>query len=82
MTLVVLSPLTEARERQQNPCHTASCASTGLRRFFDGHVITYSGLTHFFDGHIITYSGLRHLSDSHVGMYTGLRHLSAGHVSA
>jgi hypothetical protein len=60
-------PPTEARRRQQEPSRIASCASTGLRHFSDGHVIAYAGLKHF--------------SDSHVGMYTGLRHFSAGHVS-
>jgi hypothetical protein len=61
-------PLTAARRRQQDPCRTASCAPTGLRRFSDGHAITCTGL--------------RLSPDSHVGMYTGLRHFSAGHVSA
>jgi hypothetical protein len=68
MTLAVLTPLTEARVRQQSPCRTTSCASTGLG--------------HFSDSHVITYPGLKHLSDSHVGMYTELKHLSARHVSA
>jgi hypothetical protein len=31
MTLVALKPPTEARQRQQDPCHTDSCASTGLK---------------------------------------------------
>jgi hypothetical protein len=57
----------EARRRQQDPSSIDSCASTGLRHFFDGHVIAYTGLKHF--------------SDSHVGMYTGLRHSSARHIS-
>jgi hypothetical protein len=61
-------PLTAAKRRQQDPCRTASCAPTGLRRFFDGHAITCTGL--------------KPSPDSHVGMYTGLRHFSAGHVSA
>jgi hypothetical protein len=30
----------EARKRQQDPCRTASCASTGLKHFSDGHVST------------------------------------------
>jgi hypothetical protein len=34
----------EARRRQQDPSSTASCASTGLRHFSDGHVIVYTGL--------------------------------------
>jgi hypothetical protein len=63
MTPVALSPL-----RQQDHCRTVSCAPTGLRRFSDGHAITYTGL--------------KLSPDSHVGMYTGLRHFSTGHVSA
>jgi hypothetical protein len=58
----------EARRRQQGPSRTASCASTGLK--------------HFSDGHAIMHTELKLSPDSHVGMYTGLRHLSAEHVSA
>jgi hypothetical protein len=61
-------PLTIARRRQQDPCRTASCAPTGLRRSSDGHTITCTGL--------------KLSPDSHVGMYTRLKHLSVGHVSA
>jgi hypothetical protein len=61
-------PLTAARRRQQDPCRTASCAPTGLRRSSEGHAITCTGPK---------------LSlDSHVGMYAGLRHSSAGYISA
>jgi hypothetical protein len=63
----VSQPLTAARRRQQDPCHTASCAPTGLRRSSDGHAITCTGL--------------KLSPDGHVGMYTRLRHFSAGHVS-
>jgi hypothetical protein len=52
-----------ARRRQQDPCRAANCASTGLRRFSDGHTITCIGL--------------KLSPDSHVGMYTRLRHFSA-----
>jgi hypothetical protein len=31
MTSVALKPPTEARQRQQDPCHTDICASTGLK---------------------------------------------------
>jgi hypothetical protein len=31
MTSVALKPPTEARQRQQDPCHTDSCASTELK---------------------------------------------------
>jgi hypothetical protein len=60
-------PPTEARRRQQGPVSPNSCASTGLKRSFDGHNATSTGL--------------QHLSDSHVGMYIGLWHLSARHIS-
>jgi hypothetical protein len=56
-------PLTAARRRQQDPCRTASCTPTGLRRSSDGHAITCIGLELSLDGH--------------VGMYTRLRRSSA-----
>jgi hypothetical protein len=61
-------PLTVARRRQQDPCRTASCAPTGLRRFSDDHATKCTGL--------------KLSPDSHDGMYTRLGHLSARHVSA
>jgi hypothetical protein len=64
---VALSPY-ESKETSAGSSSTNNCASTGLRRFSDGHVIAYAGLKHFFD--------------IHVGMYTGLRHFPARHVSA
>ena len=36
-------PPTEARRRQQGPDSPDSCASTGLKRSFDGHDITCTG---------------------------------------
>jgi hypothetical protein len=40
MTSIVHKLSTEARKRQQDPCRPTSCASTGLKHFFIGHVST------------------------------------------
>jgi hypothetical protein len=44
MTSVALKPPTKASKRQQDPCRTASYASTDSRHFSDGHVSSCTGL--------------------------------------
>jgi hypothetical protein len=44
MTSDCSQPPTKARKRQQDPCRTASCASTGLTHLSDSHVSTRAGL--------------------------------------
>jgi hypothetical protein len=62
MTSDCSQPPMEARQRQQDPCHADSCASTRLKRLSDGHVTMYTGV--------------RHLSASHVAhSYTPIVHL-------
>jgi hypothetical protein len=57
MTTAALSPLTEARGRQQGLDSPYICPSTRLRRFSDGHNITRTGC--------------QNLSGYHDGMYLG-----------
>jgi hypothetical protein len=67
MMTTALSPLTEARRRQQGLDSPDSCPSARLQRSSDGHDITRTGC--------------QNLSGCHDGMYLGRYLLSARHVS-
>ena len=67
MTTVALSPLTEARGRQQGLNRSDSCPSARLHRSSDGHDITPAGC--------------QNLSGCHNGMYLGCYLSSARHVA-
>jgi hypothetical protein len=67
MTTAALSPLTEARRRQQGLDSPDSCPSTRLQRSSDGHDTTRTGC--------------QNLSGCHDGMYLGHQLSSARHVS-
>jgi hypothetical protein len=67
VTTTALSPLTEARGRQQGPNRFDSCPSARLYRSFDGHDITPAGC--------------QNLSGCHNGMYLGRYLPSARHVA-
>jgi hypothetical protein len=67
VTTAALSPLTEARGRQQGLNRSDSCPSARLHRSSDGHDITPAGC--------------QDLSGCHNGMYLGRWLSSAGHVA-
>jgi hypothetical protein len=67
MTTAALSPLTEARGRQQGLGSPDSCPSARLQRSSDGHDTTRTGC--------------QNLSGCHDGMYLGRKLSSARHVS-
>jgi hypothetical protein len=67
MTTTALSPLTEARGRQQGLNSSDSCPSARLQRSSDGHDTTRTGC--------------QNLSGCHDGMYLGRYLSSARHVS-
>ena len=67
MTTAALSPLTEARRRQQGPNRSDSCPSARLRCSSDSHDITPTGC--------------QDLSGCHIGMYLGRQLSPARHVA-
>jgi hypothetical protein len=67
MTMAALSPLTEARGRQQGLDSPDSCPSARLQRSSDSHDTTRTGC--------------QNLSGCHDGMYLGRKLSSARHVS-
>jgi hypothetical protein len=67
VTTAALSPLTEARGRQQGLNRSDSCLSARLRRSSDGHDITPAGC--------------QNLSGCHIGMYLGRKLSPARHVA-
>jgi hypothetical protein len=67
MTTAALSPLTEARGRQQGLDSSDSCPSAKLQRSSDGHDTTRTGC--------------QNLSGCHDGMYIGRKLSSARHIS-